>query len=161
MILCAHSTSSQREQSTKRRSRSENIRKVCYSTVKITGLYDYQTWTTHFFLEIHEVRKGLWAFFLIVLSGCWLAGRADSDHVVGVVFTHILLTRKSQLVSMFFSAQQLVHSKTYYYLNACKKKQKNKKGFSNKKYILFGIGYGTSFDHRTYRMLRLDRFLKV
>ena len=25
----------------------------------------------HFFAEIHEVRKGMWAsFFLIVLSGC-------------------------------------------------------------------------------------------
>ena len=27
--------------------------------VKIARLYDYQTWQTHFFLEIHEVHKGL------------------------------------------------------------------------------------------------------
>ena len=32
-----------------------------YSRVKITRLYDYQTW--HTFWEIHEVRKGMWAFF--------------------------------------------------------------------------------------------------
>ena len=30
------------------------------------------------FGEIHEVRKGLWAFFLIVLSGFWLAGQEKS-----------------------------------------------------------------------------------
>ena len=59
MILCARSTSRSREQSTKRRSRSENMRNVCL--VKITRLYDYQTWQTHFG-EIHEVRKGLWGF---------------------------------------------------------------------------------------------------
>ena len=33
------------------------------SIVKVARLYDYQTWRTHFG-EIHEVRKGLWAFFL-------------------------------------------------------------------------------------------------
>ena len=32
--------------------------------------------------EIHEVRKGLWAFFSIVYFGCWLAEQANSDHVV-------------------------------------------------------------------------------
>ena len=66
MILCARSMSRSREQSTKRRSRSENMRKV-YSQnnngmVVKNGRY--------IFGEIHEVRKGLWAVFLIVLFGC-------------------------------------------------------------------------------------------
>ena len=34
----------------------------------------------HVFGEIHEMRKGLWAF-LTVLFGCWLAEQANSDHV--------------------------------------------------------------------------------
>ena len=76
-ILYACSTSRSREQSTKRRSCSENMWKVCLFFSQNKNIYDYQTW--------HEVRKGLWAFFLIVLSGCWLAGRANSDHTVVVV----------------------------------------------------------------------------
>ena len=32
-----------------------------------------------FCLEIHEVRKGFWAFFLIVLFGCWLAGQTNGE----------------------------------------------------------------------------------
>ena len=35
--------------------------KSVYSIVKETTFYDYKTW---FVWEIHEVRKGLWAFFL-------------------------------------------------------------------------------------------------
>ena len=36
-----------------------------------------------FVCKIHKARKGLWAFFfLIVLFGCWLAGQANSDHVI-------------------------------------------------------------------------------
>ena len=35
----------------------------------------------HIFEEIHEVLKGLWAFFLVVLSECLLAEEAISDHV--------------------------------------------------------------------------------
>ena len=34
-----------------------------------------------FFLEIREVRKGLWAFFLLVLFGCWLVGQVNPDHM--------------------------------------------------------------------------------
>ena len=57
MILCARSTSRSREQSTKRRSSSENMWKVCsfYSQNNKHG--------RHIFWEIHEVRKVLWAFF--------------------------------------------------------------------------------------------------
>ena len=36
----------------------------------------------HIFGEIYKLRKGLWAFFLIVCFGCWLAGQANSNHVV-------------------------------------------------------------------------------
>ena len=53
MILCASSTSRSREQSTKRRSHSENVQCVWLSNMADT-----------FFWENHEVRKGLWAFFL-------------------------------------------------------------------------------------------------
>ena len=31
--------------------------------------------------EIRKVRKDLWAFFLIVLFGCWLAEQANCDHM--------------------------------------------------------------------------------
>ena len=60
-----------REQSTKRRSRSEKMRKFCL----FYRLYDYQTWQTHLFGEIHGVRKDIWDFsFLIVFSGAdWLS----------------------------------------------------------------------------------------
>ena len=47
MILCARSTSRSREQSTKHRSRSENMWRFIYSTVKITWLHDYQTCQIH------------------------------------------------------------------------------------------------------------------
>ena len=63
MILCARSTSRSREQSTKRRLRSERTcKRLTYSIVKITRLYDYQRWQTHLFWEMHEVRKAIgWA----------------------------------------------------------------------------------------------------
>ena len=46
MILRARSTSRSSEQSTKRRSRT--VRNVCSFKIKITRLYDYQTWRIHF-----------------------------------------------------------------------------------------------------------------
>ena len=36
------------------------------------------------FWEIHEVRKGLWAFSWLCFFGCWLAGQTNSGHVVGL-----------------------------------------------------------------------------
>ena len=65
-----------REQCAKRRSSSENMRKVSvYSTLKITRLYDYITHHRHIFKETHEVRKGLWAFFswLCFWDADWLS----------------------------------------------------------------------------------------
>ena len=35
--------------------------------------------------EIHEVRKGLWAFFLVVLCECWLAEQVNSDHMEDIM----------------------------------------------------------------------------
>ena len=57
-----------------------------YSIVKMR-FYDYKTWST-FVWEIPEVRKGLWAFFffLIVIFACWLAGQANSDHMIGMTW---------------------------------------------------------------------------
>ena len=51
------------------------IERFVYFIVRITRLFDYQTWRTLF--EILEVRKGLWAFFLIVLFRCWLAAQTS------------------------------------------------------------------------------------
>ena len=79
MILCARSTSRSREQSKNTDHTARTWERFVYSIVKITRLYDYQTWQ-HIFGEIRGVRKGLWAFFLIVRFGCWLAGQANSDH---------------------------------------------------------------------------------
>ena len=44
-----------------------------YSIVKMTRLYDYQTWQTHFLGEIHKVCKGIWSFFslLYFLDAVW------------------------------------------------------------------------------------------
>ena len=47
-----------------------------HSIVRITRLYDHQTWPTHFFEKFTRCAKecGLF-FFLVALSGCWLAGQ--------------------------------------------------------------------------------------
>ena len=63
MILCARCTSRSREQSTKRRSCSENMWKVSLffsknnKVVCLSNMADTLG-------EIGEVRKGLWTFFL-------------------------------------------------------------------------------------------------
>ena len=48
-----------------------------HSIVRITRLYDHQTWPTHFFEKFTRCAKecGLF-FFLVALSGCWLAGQS-------------------------------------------------------------------------------------
>ena len=62
MTLCARCTSRSREQSTKRRSRSESMRTVClFYTIFLRNSRDAQRF---------------------VGFGCWLAGQANSDHVV-------------------------------------------------------------------------------
>ena len=55
--------------------------------VKITRLctLEYQTWQTPFLDKFTKCAKVCGLFYLIVLFGCWLAGQANSDHVVWVV----------------------------------------------------------------------------
>ena len=53
--------------------------RIVYSIVKITRLYDYQTWQT-FFWEIHELRKGFWVFSWLCFSDAdWLGGKLRSQ----------------------------------------------------------------------------------
>ena len=73
MILCARSTSRSREQRVKRRSRSENMRKVCLFYNQNNKIL----WLSNM-ADTHEVRKGIWDCFFIVLFGCWLAGKANT-----------------------------------------------------------------------------------
>ena len=63
MILCGRSTSRSREQSTRRTSCSERIRKVClfYGQNNNCMIIKHGR---QILSEIHVVRKGLWAFFL-------------------------------------------------------------------------------------------------
>ena len=81
MILWARSTSRSSEQSMKYKSNSENMRKFCSFYSQNSKIVLIIKHGRHFF-EIHQVRKGLWAFFLDVLFGRWLAEQANSDHVV-------------------------------------------------------------------------------
>ena len=66
MVLCARSTSRSREQNKKRRSHSENMRKVrsFYSQNNKIVWLSGRHWT------VHEVRKGI--YMLIVSNSDWL-----------------------------------------------------------------------------------------
>ena len=65
MILCACSTSRSREQSTKN---ADHTARTCerfvYSVVKITRLYDYQTWQTRFWRNSRGAQRLMGLFFL-------------------------------------------------------------------------------------------------
>ena len=65
MILCAPSMLSSSEQSTKRRSRSENMRNVCSFYIQKQD-FMITKHGRHVFGEIHEMRKGLYAFFSLL-----------------------------------------------------------------------------------------------
>ena len=98
----------EKENSTKHRSRSENIWKVClFYSKKTPRFYDYQTWQRHLLLlrNSQMVRKGMWAFFLIVLFGSWLAGQANSAHVIYVLYArctlHIAFSSSASLLLCF------------------------------------------------------------
>ena len=97
LILSVRSTSKPRDQSTKRRSHSENVWKICL----VTRLRNYQTWRTHFW-EIHEVRKGLWAFFLDCAFRM-LIGWA-TDHVCQSWKFQLLLLKRSLRLGTCFSS---------------------------------------------------------
>ena len=76
MILCARSTSRSREW-------AQNAARTCksfvYSIVKITRLYDYQTWRTYCFRKFRRCAKvyGLFSW-LCFLDGDWLSRRLSS-----------------------------------------------------------------------------------
>ena len=80
MILCALNTSRSREQNAKIGSHRKSMRKVCLFIVTITRSY-HQTWQT-FFRNSRSAQRFVGFFFWIVLFGWWLAGLANSYHVV-------------------------------------------------------------------------------
>ena len=69
MILCARNTSRSREQSKKRRSRSENMWKVCFFCSQNRRKKLLWNMTDTFVWEIHLVRKG---FGFYILDAHWL-----------------------------------------------------------------------------------------
>ena len=81
MILCARSTSRSSEQRAKRRSRSENMRKVCLFYNQNSKILWLSNMAGTLFEKFTRCVRISGLFFLIVLYGCWLAGQANSDHV--------------------------------------------------------------------------------
>ena len=66
----------------KRRSRSENMGKVCLSYSQNIKILLLSNMATTLFAKFTRCAKVCGLFFLIVLFGCWLAGQANSGHVV-------------------------------------------------------------------------------
>ena len=62
--------------------------RFAYSRVKIVWLSNM---ADTFLWEIHEVRKGMWVFFLGCAFGCWLAEQTNSDHMDHVIGVFDLL----------------------------------------------------------------------
>ena len=62
-----------------------------------------------FLWEIHEVRKGLWAFFHDFAFGCWLARQANSDPMDWILlkYYHIYLLYQETLEAIQRLAQCL------------------------------------------------------
>ena len=84
MILCARCTSRSSEQSTKHRWCSENMWKVCPffdQNNKIVWLSNMAD--TYEKLKRCAKVSVFFFFYLIVRFGFWLAGQANSDHMVG------------------------------------------------------------------------------
>ena len=71
MILCALNASRSREQSTEN---ADHAARTCERfvslRVKMTRLYDYQTWQTCFLRNSQGVQRFVGFYFLIVLFGC-------------------------------------------------------------------------------------------
>ena len=72
-----------REQSTKCRSRSENMW-ISSIIVNTTRFYVYQTWRSICLRNPPGAQRFVGIFFLVVLFGCWLAGQTNSYHMVGM-----------------------------------------------------------------------------
>ena len=63
---------------TEQETQREYAERFVHSVVKITRLYDYQTWQT-FFEKLTRCAKVCGLFILIVLFWCWLAGQTNYD----------------------------------------------------------------------------------
>ena len=81
MILCAPSTSRSREQSTKRRSHSESMRKVRLFSSENNVIVWLSNMTDIFFEKLTRCAKVCGLFILIMLSECWLVEQENSDHM--------------------------------------------------------------------------------
>ena len=85
MILCAHSTSRLGEQSVEHRSCSKNMLNVCL----FYGQNNKIVWLSNIAdEEFTRCAKVCGLFFFIMLFRCWLAGQANFDHMVQVVWDH-------------------------------------------------------------------------
>ena len=81
LIPCARSTSRSSEQSTEHRSHSVNMRKVCLFYNRNNEIAWVIKHDGHIFWAIHEVHKGLWAFFLDCAFRVLIGWAANYDHV--------------------------------------------------------------------------------
>ena len=82
-IFCAHSMWRSSERSTKRRSRSENMWKVClfYSQNNKIEWLSYITADT-FWRNLRGAQRYVGFYFLVVLCGCWLAEQTPVTWIV-------------------------------------------------------------------------------
>ena len=79
MILCVRSIDFKWTEHETQISHREYAKSSLPSTLKITRLYDYQTWQIHFWGNSRGGQRFVGFFSLIVLFRCWLAGQANSD----------------------------------------------------------------------------------
>ena len=89
MILCAHSMSRLRQHSTKRRTRSKNMWKVCLFYSQNNRIVSIIKHGRHIFLtNSRGAQRYVLLLFLIVLFGCLLAGQTNSNHMAlsGLLF---------------------------------------------------------------------------
>ena len=66
-----------------------------------TRSYHYQTWPRN----SQGVQRFVGFFLLIVLFRCWLAGQANSDHMIGWNYVHFLLSVQLLVISRFYLFQ--------------------------------------------------------
>ena len=103
MILCTHRMSRSSEQSTntdhtartcEQSTNTDHTARTCgrliYSIVKITKLYDYQTWQTHFWINLRSAQRYVGFFFLDCAFGRSNGCNTSSDISPWWRLTHVL-----------------------------------------------------------------------
>ena len=114
MILCACKISTLSEQSTKCRSCSGNLQKVCSKSLfKITSVW-LSNRRAHFGGNSWGAQVyGL--FFLIVLFECWLAGQTTSDHIHACAqwYTKLLPKVQSYLTALIVAIKLWIQWMSY------------------------------------------------